>query len=79
MAIAGFFVHAEPGQCGRIEEQLAGIPEISTFGIHQGRYIVAVAEAPGNAMEGLLHQVHGMEGVLTTYVTSMTVEDELEP
>jgi nitrate reductase NapAB chaperone NapD len=79
MAIAGFLVHAELGQCERIEGQLAEMPEISTFGIHQGRYIVAVAEAPGDGMEDLLHRVHGMDGVLTAYVTSMTVEDELEP
>jgi hypothetical protein len=29
-------------------------------------------------MENLLRGVHGLDGVLTVYVTSMTVEDELE-
>ncbi|MDR2800882.1 MAG: chaperone NapD [Desulfovibrio sp.] len=77
MAIAGFLVHAEAGQSGRIEAALAEIPGISTYGIHRECYIVAVAEAPGNSMETLLSGIHGMDGVLTVYVTSMTVEDEL--
>ncbi|MDR2745166.1 MAG: chaperone NapD [Desulfovibrio sp.] len=77
MAIAGFLVHAEAGQSERLEAELAEIPGISTFGIHRECYIVAVAEAPGNSMEDLLHGVHGMGGVLTVYVTSMTVEDEI--
>ncbi|MDR1489418.1 MAG: chaperone NapD [Desulfovibrio sp.] len=78
MAIAGFLVHAEAGESERLEKVLAEISGISTFGIHRERYIVAVAEAPGNSMENLLRSVHDMDGVLTVYVTSMTVEDELE-
>jgi nitrate reductase NapAB chaperone NapD len=78
MAIAGFLVHAEAEQSERLEATLAEIPGISTFGIHRECYIVAVAEAPGGRMENLLRGVHGLNGVLTVYVTSMTVEDELE-
>ncbi|MDR3357836.1 MAG: chaperone NapD [Desulfovibrio sp.] len=77
MAIAGFLVHAEAGQCERLEMNLAEIPGISTFGIHRGYYLVAVAEAPGDSMEDLLHRVHCIDGVLAVYVTSMTVEDEI--
>jgi hypothetical protein len=79
MAITGFLVHAEPGHGERIERELADMREITTFGIHRGCYIVAVAEAPAGEMESLLQRVSGREGVLTAYVTSMTIEDELEP
>ncbi|MDR1660591.1 MAG: hypothetical protein LBR94_09720 [Desulfovibrio sp.] len=77
MAIVGFLVHAEAGQGEQLEMKLAEIPGISTFGIHRECYIVAVAEAAGESVESLLHGVHCMEGVLTVYVTSMTVEDEI--
>ena len=79
MAIAGFLAQAEHGQSGRLEERLAGMPGISTFGIHRDCYIVAVAEAPGKLMENLLGQVSRLDGMLALYMTSMTIEDELEP
>ncbi|MDR3175927.1 MAG: chaperone NapD [Desulfovibrio sp.] len=77
MAIAGFLAHAESGQSERLEARLAGMPGISTFGVHRGCYIVAVAEAPGERMEDLLGQARSLDGMLALYVTSMTIEDEL--
>jgi nitrate reductase NapAB chaperone NapD len=78
VAITGFLVHCEAEQSGRIERRLAELREITSFGVHRERYIVAVAEAPGGEMEELLRRVRGVEGVLSLYVTSMTIEDEIE-
>lgn len=77
MAIMGFLVHTSPEDSAEIERRIGSIPEITTYGIHQESYIVAVAEAPGDAMEAILGTVQAVEGVLAAYVTSLTVEDEL--
>jgi hypothetical protein len=53
--------------------------EITSFGVHRECYVVAVAEAPAGEVEELLRRVRGVEGVLSLYVTSMTIEDEIEP
>ena len=79
MAITGFLVHCEAGRSGRVERRLSEIREITSFGVHRECYVVAVAEAPGGEMEALLRRVRREEGVLALYVTSMTLEDELEP
>jgi nitrate reductase NapAB chaperone NapD len=79
MAVTGFLLHTLPEDGGRVEAAAAAFPEITTYGVHQGCYVVAVAEAPGIDMEALLRSVQGIDGVLAAYVTSMTVEDELEP
>ncbi|MDR2604828.1 MAG: chaperone NapD [Desulfovibrio sp.] len=81
MAVAGFLLHTLPEDADRVEAEAASFQEITTYGVHQrqGCYVVAVAEAPGLAMEELLKRVQGIDGVLAAYVTSMTVEDELEP
>ncbi|MDR2669664.1 MAG: chaperone NapD [Desulfovibrio sp.] len=79
MAVAGFLLQTLPEDAGRVEAEAAAFPEITTYGVHQGCYVVAVAEAPGLVMEKLLKRVQGIDGVLAAYITSMTVEDELEP
>lgn len=78
MAIMGFLVHALPRESEKVEAGLKRLPEITTYGIHQDDYVVAVAEAPHQEMEGLLARVHALEGVLTCYVTSLSMEDEFE-
>lgn len=77
MAIVGFLVHTLKEQCVRVESVLAALPEMTTYGIHQDCFIVAVAEAPKEGLERCFAKVHEIEGVLATYVTSMTTEDEL--
>jgi nitrate reductase NapAB chaperone NapD len=79
MAVAGFLLHTLPEDGSRVEAEAAAFPEITTYGVHQGCYVVAVAEAPGLVMEELIGRVRSIDGVLAAYITSMTVEDELEP
>ena len=76
MAILGFLVHTTPEHCATVEQQVSAMPEMTTYGIHQEWYIVAVAEAPSAEIEDLLAKVHRLDGVLTCYVTSLTTEDE---
>ncbi|MDR2892393.1 MAG: chaperone NapD [Deltaproteobacteria bacterium] len=78
MAILGFLVHTEPGRCAAVEQQVAAMPEMTTYGIHQDCYVVAVAEAPSSELEAALGRVGQLEGVLTCYVTGLTTEDEQE-
>lgn len=77
MAIMGFLVHMLPEETRRTEAALDLMPEITTYGIHQEVYIVAVAEAPHKEMERLIERVQALEGVLACYVTSLSLEDEL--
>lgn len=79
MAIMGFLVHTFPSCGSQVEAAVAAMPEMTTYGIHQGCYVVAVAEAPSVELEGLLQRVRGLDGVLTSYVTSLTLEDEQLP
>ena len=76
MAIMGFLVHSTAEDSARVESEVAATPEMTTYGIHQGCYIVAVAEAPSSALEDALARVKAIEGVLTCYVTSLNIEDE---
>ncbi|MDR2825166.1 MAG: chaperone NapD [Deltaproteobacteria bacterium] len=77
MAIVGFLVQAIAEDCARIEKQLVAMPGMTTYGIHKGGYVVGVAEAPSDRIESVFGQVSDLEGVLATYVTSMTLEDEM--
>jgi nitrate reductase NapAB chaperone NapD len=72
----GFLVHGAPGAAVGVEALVSAMPEMTTYGIHQDDYIVAVAEAPSADMEGLLGRVHALDNVIACYVTSLTVEDE---
>lgn len=76
MAILGFLVHTLPEEAAQVERAVQGIPEITTYGVHQDCYLVAVAEAATDRMESLLEQVRKIDGVLTCYVTSMSTQDE---
>lgn len=73
----GFLVHALPDKSTIVEAGLGKMSEITTYGIHQDDYVVAVAEAPHQEMEDLLQKVHALDGVLTCYVTSLSMEDEI--
>lgn len=77
MAVLGFLVQATEQDCQGMERTLAALPELTTYGVHQGSYVVAVAEAASHELEALLARVHALPGVLATYVTSLTIEDEL--
>ena len=76
MAILGFLVHTLPEESAKVEAALKCMPCLSTCGVHQDAYVVAVAEAKATEMEGILENVRQIDGVLTCYVTSMSTEDE---
>lgn len=76
MAILGFLVHTLAEDSAEVENSLKAWPELTTYGVHQECYVVAVAEAPQEALEGILDEVKQLPGVLTCYVTSMSTEDE---
>lgn len=77
MAIMGFLVHTLEDACANVESSLGEMPEMSTYGIHENCYVVAVAEAPREEMESVLERVKEVDGVIACYVTSLTIEDEL--
>jgi nitrate reductase NapAB chaperone NapD len=78
MAILGFLTHTLDGHAQAVEKALAAMPELTTYGVHKGCYVVTVAETSADHMEALVDRVKSVEGVLTVYVTSFTREDEEE-
>jgi len=78
MAILGFLTHTLDGHAEAVEKALAVMPELTTYGVHKGCYVVTVAEAAVDRLEALVDRVKSVEGVLTVYVTSFTREDEEE-
>lgn len=79
MAIAGFLVQTLPEQTRSVEAALTKMPGVRSYGIHEGAYIVAVAESETARLEALVERMQELEGVLAVYLTSVTTEDEEEP
>ncbi|MDR2725908.1 MAG: chaperone NapD [Candidatus Adiutrix sp.] len=79
MAILGFLTHALADRVQEVEKALAAMPELTTYGIHQEAYVVAVANAPTEQLEALFDRVKALEGVLNVSVTSYNREDEEGP
>ena len=77
MAIAGLVIHTLKEDLETAESQIRSMPEMTTYGIHQDRYIVVVVEAPSDQMEKKVDLIKDIEGVLTIYTTYVTIEDEL--
>jgi nitrate reductase NapAB chaperone NapD len=78
MAIMGFLVHVLADHAQDVERDVAAMPEMTTYGVHNGTHIVVVAEAPAESMEGLLARIKSFPGVLNCYISSMTVEDQMD-
>jgi len=78
MAILGFLAHTLGGHAEAVEKALAAMPELTTYGVHKGCYVVTVAEAAVDRLEALVERVKRVEAVLAVYVTSFTREDEEE-
>ena len=78
MAIMGFLVHALQEDVDAVEEKINAMPEMTTYGIHQGQYVVVVAEAISDRIEAVVEQVKQLDGVLTIYTTYLTIEDEMD-
>ncbi len=78
MAIMGFLVHALDENVQDIEAAIQTMPEMTTYGIHQDHFIVTVVESPSDQIEQAMRQITELEGVLTTYSTYLTIEDEID-
>ncbi len=78
MAIAGLLVHTLEYLIEDVKTQISVIPGMTIYGIHEGVFIVTVAEFPSEIMEDEVEKLKDIEGVLTIYTTYITIEDELE-
>ncbi len=79
MPIAGVVVLSSKNDIQRVYENLQKHPQITTYGIHQEQYVVAVVEtAPGEDMEQLLNQIQEQEpSILGIYPAYINFEDEV--
>ncbi len=78
MAIAGLLVHTLREYLPEVEAAIGARAGFATYGTHEGQFIVVVAEAPAEELEGRVEALKNLPGVLTVYTTYVTVEDELE-
>ena len=78
MAIAGLLVHTLSEHIKTVEAKIKKMPEMTSHGIHQNRFVVVVAEAPSGKLENKVNRIKDIEGVLAIYTTYVTIEDELD-
>ena len=78
MAIMGFLVHVLDDAVQDVETEIQAMPEMTTYGVHQDHFIVTVVETPSNKIEKAVGKITALEGVLTTYTTYLTIEDEID-
>lgn len=76
MAIAGFIIHTLPESVATVQNNIATMPQLTSYGVHEETHIIVVAEAPSTEIEGIISKVQALQGVLATYLTSLTFEDE---
>ena len=77
MAILGFLIHTLGEDVQEVEAKVKKMPEITTYGVHQDHFIVTVAEVPADDVEKTMNKIKELDGVLTTYTTYLTIEDEI--
>ena len=78
MAIAGLLIHTQEKYLKYTESMVVKMKGMTSHGCHQNQYLVVVAEAPSKEMEKRVKIIEELEGVLTIYVTYLTLEDEIE-
>lgn len=78
MPIVGFIVHTLSESSDVVSQKLEDMSEISTYGIHDGCYIVAVAEVSGHRLEALMDTIKNIPDVIACYVTSLHNDDQLD-
>ncbi|MBW2328439.1 MAG: chaperone NapD [Deltaproteobacteria bacterium] len=78
MAILGFLIHTLDENVQEVEAKVKKMPEITTYGIHQDHFIVTVAEVAADDVEKTMNKIKELDGVLTTYTTYLTIEDEID-
>jgi len=52
--------------------------EMTTYGIHEDQYVIAVVESPSDTIERVVKKIGRIDGVLTVYTTYLTIEDEID-
>ena len=78
MAISGLLVHCLKDDIHDVEEKVNLMEEMTTYGIHEDQYVVAVVESPSDTIEKVVKKIGRMDGVLTVYTTYLTIEDEID-
>jgi nitrate reductase NapAB chaperone NapD len=78
MAISGILVHCLEDDLQTVEKQVSSMDELTTYGIHENAYVVAVVESPSDVIEKVVKNIGSLEGVLTVYTTYLTIEDEID-
>lgn len=78
MAIAGLLVHALKEDLAEVEAHIQAMPEMTSHGCHQDRFVVVVAEAPADRLEQRVKEIEAVQGVLAIYTTYVTLEDEMD-
>ncbi len=67
MAISGILVHCLKDDLERVEKQVSSMEELTTYGIHEDAYVVAVVESPSDLIEKVVKNISSLNGVLTVY------------
>ena len=78
MAISGILVHCLADDLQDVEQKVSSMEELTTYGVHEDQYVVAVVESPSDMIEKVVKKIGRMEGVLTVYTTYLTIEDEID-
>lgn len=78
MAISGILVHCLHDDIHDVEQKVNAMEEMTTYGIHEDQYVIAVVESPADTIEKVVKKVGRLNGVLTVYTTYLTIEDEMD-
>jgi len=78
MAISGILIHCLSDSLISVESQVQTMDEITTYGVHDDAYVVAVVESPSDQIEKVVKGIERLDGVLTIYTTYLTIEDEID-
>ncbi len=78
MAISGILIHCLTDELTVVEQQVSSMEELTTYGIHEDAYVVAVVESPSDTIEKVIKRIGRLDGVLSVYTTYLTIEDEID-
>jgi nitrate reductase NapAB chaperone NapD len=78
MAISGLLIHCLKDDIHVVEKVVTSMEEMTTYGIHEDQYVIAVVESPSDTIERVVKKIGRIDGVLTVYTTYLTIEDEID-
>ncbi|HID69236.1 MAG TPA: hypothetical protein EYP35_01970 [Desulfobacterales bacterium] len=78
MAISGLLIHCLKDDIQDVEKVVSSMEEMTTYGIHEDQYVIAVVESPSDTIERVVKKIGRIDGVLTVYTTYLTIEDEID-